>query len=73
MPWFFLLFKGTQNGDEISVYADLDGKCRRGLTKKYQGRKYFVGNGIATIGRAELFKNSVAPRYQIIFSDCLQS
>ncbi|KAK3754890.1 hypothetical protein RRG08_020803 [Elysia crispata] len=42
-------------GDAVSVYADLDKKCLKGLTSKYTGRKLFVGNGISQVSRAEVF------------------
>ncbi len=47
-----------KKGDMVSVYTDLDAKCRKGFTKPYLGRKHFVGNGKAAISRAELFKES---------------
>ena len=42
-------------GSEVSVYAALDGKCRKGLTKPYDGLKKHVGNGVAMISRHTLF------------------
>lgn len=39
----------------MSVYADLDGRCKRGLAVEYEGRTLFVGNGIARLSRRELF------------------
>ena len=45
-------------GDIVSVYADLDGICRKGYTKCFEGRKYFVGNGVALLSRSEIFKES---------------
>ena len=36
-------------GDLVSVYVDLDGKCLKGQTASYVGRKQFVGNGISLI------------------------
>ena len=34
-----LLITGIERGDLVSVYADLEGKCRKGLTKPYDGQK----------------------------------
>lgn len=31
---------------DVSVWADLDGKCTKGLRKNYAGRKHYLGNGI---------------------------
>ncbi|RUS87554.1 hypothetical protein EGW08_004660 [Elysia chlorotica] len=42
-------------GDAVSVFADLDKKCLKGLTTKYTGRKLFVGNGISQVSRADVF------------------
>ena len=47
-----------KKGDIVSVYADLDGICRKGYTKCFEGRKYFVGNGVALLSRSEIFKES---------------
>ena len=46
---------GIEKGDEVSVYADLDGKCHRGLVKPFDGRKVFVGNGNAVLARNDIF------------------
>ncbi|XP_071157585.1 tRNA (cytosine(72)-C(5))-methyltransferase NSUN6-like isoform X2 [Mytilus edulis] len=48
---------GTRAGDKVSVYADVDGKCLRGLTKTYDGQKLFVGNGIVQFSREEIYCN----------------
>nr|XP_039262285.1 tRNA (cytosine(72)-C(5))-methyltransferase NSUN6-like [Styela clava] len=44
-------------GDKVSVHVDLEGKCLKG-SLKYEGMKYFVGNGIAEFGRQQLFSSS---------------
>ncbi|KAG8230308.1 hypothetical protein J437_LFUL008500, partial [Ladona fulva] len=41
--------------DLVGVWADLDSGCRRGLKKDYEGRKVYVGHGIALLTRRELF------------------
>jgi len=50
-----LLITGIERGDLVSVYADLESKCRKGLTKPYDGQKLFVGNGTAVLARKEVF------------------
>jgi hypothetical protein len=52
-----------KRGDIVSVYSDVDGQCRRGLTKPFPGRKIFVGNGRAKMARTELFCTDTVPRY----------
>lgn len=42
-------------GDKVAVYVDLDKACLRGQAKKYAGRKVFVGNGLAMLGREALY------------------
>lgn len=42
-------------GDKVSVYADLDGQCRSGLTKAFVGPKLFLGNGRACVSRQDVF------------------
>ena len=52
-----------KRGDIVSVYSDIDGQCRRGLTKKFEGKKIFVGNGRAEMARNEIFCTETTPRY----------
>ncbi|KAI0227029.1 tRNA (cytosine(72)-C(5))-methyltransferase NSUN6 [Lamellibrachia satsuma] len=42
-------------GDKVSVYADVEGGCKRGFVKQFDGATVFVGNGIAEISRQHLF------------------
>ncbi|ESN95243.1 hypothetical protein HELRODRAFT_87021, partial [Helobdella robusta] len=43
-------------GDLVSVYVDVENKCRRGLlTKDFHGKKFFIGNGVAMVTRAAVF------------------
>ncbi|XP_074549119.1 tRNA (cytosine(72)-C(5))-methyltransferase NSUN6 isoform X2 [Halichoeres trimaculatus] len=46
--------KYMKPGDVVSVYSDLEGKCTRGATS-FQGKKVFVGNGVAQMARASIF------------------
>lgn len=46
---------GIKKGDLVSVYADLYGKCRKGLTKPFDGPKLFLGNGISFLDRRDIF------------------
>lgn len=45
---------GVGVGELVAVYVDLDDKCLRG-SKGFDGRKMFIGNGIAMQARKELF------------------
>ncbi|XP_067049452.1 tRNA (cytosine(72)-C(5))-methyltransferase NSUN6-like isoform X2 [Acropora muricata] len=44
-----------KRGDLVSVYADLYGKCRKGVTKPFDGQKLFLGNGISLFDRRDVF------------------
>ena len=46
---------GIDRGDVVSVYCDLENKCRKGLIKPFDGQKVFLGNGIAVLARKEIF------------------
>ena len=46
---------GLLNGDYVSVYSDLDGRCLKGTATDYSGSVVFVGNGQAVMSRDELF------------------
>lgn len=39
----------------MSVYCDLESKCRKGLIKPFDGQKVFLGNGMAALARKEIF------------------
>ncbi|KAJ3051593.1 putative methyltransferase nsun6 [Rhizophlyctis rosea] len=47
-------------GDKVSVYVDLDRACLRGQSKKYTGKKAFLGNGVSLLGRDDLFTVAAA-------------
>ncbi|NWR15219.1 NOP2 methyltransferase, partial [Emberiza fucata] len=44
-------------GDLVSVYSDIEGKCKRGA-KEFDGVKVFLGNGISELSRSEIFSSS---------------
>ncbi|XP_077347049.1 tRNA (cytosine(72)-C(5))-methyltransferase NSUN6 isoform X1 [Lithobates pipiens] len=46
--------KWMKTGDEVSVYSDIEGKCRRGAVE-FDGAKLFIGNGIAELSRSDIF------------------
>lgn len=41
-------------GDVVSVFSDLEGRCTRGATS-FQGKKVFLGNGVAEMDRSSIF------------------
>ena len=53
----FLSFYGVDmhKGDHVAVYSDVDGLCRKGFTQRFTDNRVFVGNGVAEIGREDLF------------------
>ncbi|XP_065175827.1 tRNA (cytosine(72)-C(5))-methyltransferase NSUN6-like isoform X2 [Sycon ciliatum] len=54
-PGVLAMDTAVQKGDTVSVYADVNGLCRRGLTKPFDGAVQYVGNGRADISRYALF------------------
>ncbi|XP_074122899.1 tRNA (cytosine(72)-C(5))-methyltransferase NSUN6 isoform X1 [Sminthopsis crassicaudata] len=44
-------------GDVVSVYSDIEGKCKKGA-KEFDGKKVFLGNGISELSRNEMFSLS---------------
>ncbi|KAM9839624.1 tRNA (cytosine(72)-C(5))-methyltransferase NSUN6 isoform 1-T2 [Aulostomus maculatus] len=46
--------KHMKVGDVVSVFSDLEGKCTRGAFS-FQGKKAFVGNGVAEKDRSAIF------------------
>ena len=50
---FFL--SGLSCNDKVSVFADLRGHCKRGWMQEFFGPKTFIGNGILTQTRKDIF------------------
>ncbi|XP_030045789.1 tRNA (cytosine(72)-C(5))-methyltransferase NSUN6 isoform X2 [Microcaecilia unicolor] len=48
--------KFMKAGDVVSVYSDVEGKCKRGA-KEFDGAKAYLGNGIAERSRSEIFSS----------------
>ncbi|XP_077010884.1 tRNA (cytosine(72)-C(5))-methyltransferase NSUN6 isoform X3 [Tamandua tetradactyla] len=46
--------KFMKAGDVVSVYSDIEGKCKKGA-KEFDGIKIFLGNGISERSRSEIF------------------
>jgi len=46
---------GVQRGDRVSVYIDVEGRCRKGLVKQFEGVRVYVGNGLAEVSRRDVF------------------
>lgn len=60
----FCEFSGTKVGDKVSVYADLSGKCKKGLMNfDNSSVKVFIGNGISQMQRYQLFGDDLKPWY----------
>lgn len=57
VPGVMAAFSSMKVGDDVSVFADIEGTCRKGFTKCFTGKKVFVGNGIAKVSREEIFSS----------------
>ncbi|XP_026217791.1 tRNA (cytosine(72)-C(5))-methyltransferase NSUN6 isoform X2 [Anabas testudineus] len=53
--------KYMKAGDVVSVFSDLEGKCTRGATS-FQGKRVFVGNGVAEMDRSSIFCKNEPPK-----------
>ena len=51
-----------QCGDTVSVYVDVEGRCRKGLVKQFDGVKLHVGNGRAEVSRHDVFVSGTHTR-----------
>ena len=54
--------RGTEQGDKVSVYVDVEHGCRKGLVKRFEGVKMYVGNGVAQVSRRDVFVNDACLR-----------
>ena len=52
MTWFTDMVAGNS----VSVYADIDGACRKGMNKPFEGQKLFVGNGTVQLSRDDIYR-----------------
>ncbi|XP_037746730.1 tRNA (cytosine(72)-C(5))-methyltransferase NSUN6 isoform X1 [Chelonia mydas] len=57
VPGIVSASKFMKAGDVVSVYSDIEGKCKRGA-KEFLGTKLFIGNGISELSRSEIFSSS---------------
>ena len=58
----FIIIPDLTPGDCVSVFADVEGKCKRGLVVEYEGRTLFVGNGHVKLSRQDLFGSHATNR-----------
>ncbi|XP_066243512.1 tRNA (cytosine(72)-C(5))-methyltransferase NSUN6 isoform X1 [Saccopteryx leptura] len=54
IPGIVSASKFMKTGDVVSVYSDIEGKCKKGA-KEFGGTKVFLGNGISELSRKEIF------------------
>ncbi|NWH81710.1 NOP2 methyltransferase, partial [Piaya cayana] len=57
VPGIVSTSKFMKAGDLVSVYSDIEGKCKRGA-KEFEGVKVFLGNGVSEVSRSEIFCSS---------------
>ncbi|XP_070623236.1 tRNA (cytosine(72)-C(5))-methyltransferase NSUN6 isoform X3 [Erythrolamprus reginae] len=56
-PGIISTSKFMKSGSVVSVYSDIEGKCKRGA-KEFSGNKVFIGNGISELSRNEIFTSN---------------
>ncbi|XP_042713446.2 tRNA (cytosine(72)-C(5))-methyltransferase NSUN6 isoform X1 [Chrysemys picta bellii] len=62
VPGIISASKFMKAGDVVSVYSDIEGKCKRGA-KEFLGTKVFIGNGISELSRSEIFSSNGSLNY----------
>eukprot|EP00035_Acanthoeca_spectabilis_P023139 m.447917 g.447917 ORF g.447917 m.447917 type:complete len:501 (+) comp19578_c0_seq1:162-1664(+) len=72
-PGVLAVSAGVAAGDEVSVWADVDGKCRRGTSTIFGGRKLFVGNGMVSCSRAAFFREDSPSGIYVTITEPLYS
>ncbi|KAL1509085.1 hypothetical protein ABEB36_003881 [Hypothenemus hampei] len=61
-PGILGMQSGTQLNDQVKVYADVSGKCKKGWSKLYLNKeKEFIGNGVVQMTRNMLFGENICP------------
>jgi len=61
-PGVLAMESNTEREELVNVYADLDGKCKRGTVKRYESpNKVFLGTGKVLMQRYQLFNNAEKP------------
>ena len=53
--FLILLLLDLKIGEKVSVLADVNGSCNKGLCSKFEGEAVFVSNGVVRMGRAQIF------------------
>ncbi|NXN95966.1 NSUN5 methyltransferase, partial [Rhinopomastus cyanomelas] len=56
VPGIMSTSRSMKAGDLVSVYSDIEGKCKRGA-KEFEGAKVFLGNGVSELSRSEIFSS----------------
>lgn len=62
IPGILSMSPSIEVGELISVYVDLEGKCKKGTVELYKGKKEFIGNGICQFSRNGIFQGKNAPK-----------
>ncbi|KAK9694225.1 16S rRNA methyltransferase RsmB/F [Popillia japonica] len=61
-PGIMGMLSGITRNDKVSIYADLENKCRKGFPKVFNSeKKLFIGNGIVKMTRSDLFGEDPKP------------
>lgn len=58
VPGIVAASKWMKAGDVVSVYSDIEGKCKRGALEFLDSKKVFIGNGTSELSRKDIFNSS---------------
>ena len=60
IKWFII--SDSKINEQVDIYGDIDGQCKRGLKVEYTGKTMYVGTGYLKMVRHELFDKGVQPK-----------
>lgn len=56
----------TSLNDDVNIFVDIDGICKRGATMFDSCRKFLIATGTALMQRHQLFRDNISARYRVI-------
>lgn len=60
-PGVLAMEAGTRLHENVAIYADLEGKCKRGTNKRYESvQKLFIGYGLVRMQRYQIYGEDAA-------------
>ncbi len=61
-PGVISMETNTNLNEEVNIFADIDGICKRGATTFNSANKLFIAIGTVLMQRHQLFRDNISPR-----------